>query len=142
MAETTTLATALPHVLPACPHARIALFAIRRMGAHGLADARAAHTLFTVFGQDFRRPLILMRTLMADLASHASGQIAIAPCCCARMTVAEAALMTILAQMEMAPGKVHFLMSDLLGVRRVDGVLASAAAVSAAFADEGRPISF
>ncbi|BCI69725.1 hypothetical protein SUS17_348 [Sphingomonas sp. S17] len=142
MAETTTLATALPHVLPACPHARIALFAIRRMGAHGLADARAAHTLFTVFGQDFRRPLILMRTLMADLASHASGQIAIAPCCCARMTVAEAALMTILAQMEMAPGKAHFLMSDLLGVRRVDGVLASAAAVSAAFADEGRPISF
>lgn len=112
------------------------------MGAHGLADARAAHTLFTVFGQDFRRPLILMRTLMADLASHASGQIAIAPCCCARMTVAEAALMTILAQMEMAPGKAHFLMSDLLGVRRVDGVLASAAAVSAAFADEGRPISF
>ena len=142
MAETTTLATALPHVLPACPHARIALFAIRRMGAHGLADARAAHTLFTVFGQDFRRPLILMRTLMADLASHASGQIAIAPCYCARMTVAEAALMTILAQMEMAPGKAHFLMSDLLGVRRVDGVLASAAAVSAAFADEGRPISF
>ncbi len=142
MAETTTLATALPHVLPACPHARIALFAIRRMGAHGLADARAAHTLFTVFGQDFRRPLILMRTLMTDLASHASGQIAIAPCCCARMTVAEAALMTILAQMEMAPGKAHFLMSDLLGVRRVDGVLASAAAVSAAFADEGRPISF
>lgn len=142
MAETTTLATALPHVLPACPHARIALFAIRRMGAHGLADARAAHTLFTVFGQDFRRPLILMRTLMADLASHASGQIAIAPCCCARMTVAEAALMTILAQMEMAPGKAHFLMSDLLGVRRVDGVLASAAAVSAALADEGRPISF
>ena len=142
MAETTTLATALPHVLPARPHARIALFAIRRMGAHGLADARAAHTLFTVFGQDFRRPLILMRTLMADLASHASGQIAIAPCCCARMTVAEAALMTILAQMEMAPGKAHFLMSDLLGVRRVDGVLASAAAVSAAFADEGRPISF
>ncbi|WP_047866912.1 DUF6628 family protein [Sphingomonas paucimobilis] len=142
MAETTTLATALPHVLPACPHARIALFAILRMGAHGLADARAAHTLFTVFGQDFRRPLILMRTLMADLASHASGQIAIAPCCCARMTVAEAALMTILAQMEMAPGKAHFLMSDLLGVRRVDGVLASAAAVSAAFADEGRPISF
>lgn len=142
MAETTTLAAALPHTLPACPHARIALFAIRRMGAHGLSDARAAHTLFTVFGQDFRRPLILMRTLMADLAAHASGQIAIAPCCCRRMTAAEAALMTILAQMEVAPDKARFLMSDLLGVRRIDGVLASAAAVSAAFADEGRPISF
>lgn len=142
MAETTTLAAALPHMLPACPHARIALFAIRRMGAHGLADARASHTLFTMFGQDFRRPLILMRTLMADLAAHASGQIAIAPCCCARMTAAEAALMTILSQMEAAPQKAHFLMTDLLGVRRVDNVLASAAAVSAAFADEGRPISY
>jgi hypothetical protein len=58
------------------------------------------------------------------------------------MTAAEAALMTILAQMEVAPDKARFLMSDLLGVRRIDGVLASAAAVSAAFADEGRPISF
>ncbi|MDQ1230863.1 hypothetical protein QE379_002289 [Sphingomonas sp. SORGH_AS 879] len=142
MAETTTLATTLPHMLPACPYARIALFAVRRMGAHGLSDARAAHTLFTVFGQDFRRPLLLMRTLMADLAAHATGQIAIAPCCCARMTAAEAALITILAQMETAPEKARFLMADLLGVRRVDGVLASAAAVSAAFADEGRPISF
>ena len=46
------------------------------------------------------------------------------------------------AQMETAPEKARFLMADLLGVRRVDGVLASAAAVSAAFADEGRPISF
>ncbi|MET4896037.1 DUF6628 family protein [Sphingomonadaceae bacterium jetA1] len=141
MAETATLATALPHALPGCPHARIALFAIRRMGAHGLADARAAHTLFTVFGQDFRRPLVLMRTLMADLAAHAAGQIAIAPCCCARMTAAEFALLTILAQMEIAPEKARFLMSDLLGVRRVDGVLASAAAVAASFADEGRPIT-
>ncbi|WP_230480586.1 DUF6628 family protein [Sphingomonas sp. Leaf21] len=141
MAETTTLSATLPHMLPACPHARIALFAVRRMGAHGLADARAAHTLLTVFGQDFRRPLLLLRTLMADLAAHASGQIAIAPCCCARMTAAEAALLTILAQIETAPDKVRYLMSDLLGVRRVDGVLASAAAVSAAFADEGRPIS-
>lgn len=142
MAETTTLAAALPHMLPACPNARIALFAIRRMGAHGLADARAAHTLFTMFGQDFRRPLVLMRALMADLASHASGQIAIAPCCCARMTAAEAALIAILAQLEIAPQKARFLMVDLLGIRHVDGVLASAAAVGAAFADEGRPISY
>ncbi|HIV76950.1 MAG TPA: hypothetical protein H9899_05435 [Candidatus Sphingomonas excrementigallinarum] len=142
MAETTTLAAALPHMLPACPYARIALFAIRRMGAHGLGDARASHTLFTMFGQDFRRPLILMRTFMADLAAHASGQIAIAPCCCARMTAAEAALMTILSQMETAPQKAHFLMTDLLGIRRVDSVLTSAAAVAAAFADEGRPISY
>jgi hypothetical protein len=58
------------------------------------------------------------------------------------MTAAEAALMTILSQMETAPQKAQFLMTDLLGVRRVDSVLASAAAVAAAFADEGRPISY
>ena len=68
MTETMTL---LPHALPAGAGARIALFAIRRMGAHGLADARAAHVIFTTFGQRFRRPLILTRTLMAELASTA-----------------------------------------------------------------------
>jgi hypothetical protein len=140
MSEATTIATILPHALPTCPNARIALFAIRRMGAHGLADARAAHTMLTAFGQGFRRPLVLMRALMADLAASASGQIAIAPCCCARMTAAEAALVTVLSRIETQPEASRLLMADLLGIRRVDGVLASAAAVSAAFADDGRPI--
>lgn len=140
----TTLAsmtTVLPHPLPPCENARIALFAMRRMGANGLGDALAAHTLFTAFGQGFRRPLILMRALMADLAGSAAGTIAIAPCCCARMTPAEAALLSILARIETAPDTARLLMTDLLGVRRVDGVLTSAAAVAAAFADEGRPVT-
>ncbi len=128
-----TAALALPHLLPACPNARIALFAIRRMGAHGLADARAAHALFTAFGRDFRRPLTMMRTLMADVAASAAGTIAIAPCCCARMTPAEAALLTVLARVETRPETARLLMAD--------GVLASAAAVSAAFADAGRPVT-
>ncbi|WP_333978087.1 hypothetical protein [Sphingomonas aerolata] len=100
-----------------------------------------AHTLFTAFGQGFRRPLILMRALMADLAGSAAGTIAIAPCCCARMTPAEAALLSILARVETAPDTARLLMTDLLGVRRVDGVLTSAAAVAAAFADEERPLT-
>lgn len=132
--------TILPHALPACTNARIALFVIRRMGAHGLHDAGAANMLINAFGQDFRRPLLLMRNLMADLASHASGTIAIAPCCCARMTPAEDALLTILARVETAPDTACYLLSDLLGVRRSDGVLASAAVVAAAFADAGRRI--
>lgn len=135
--ETTTL---LPHTLPTCANARIALFAIRRMGAHGLADARAAHAFFTAFGQGFRRPLVLMRTLMAELASTAAGAIAIAPCCCPRMTPAESILVAILARIETAPECVRYLTADLLGVRRVENVLMAAAAVSAAFADEGRPV--
>ncbi|WP_375421409.1 DUF6628 family protein [uncultured Sphingomonas sp.] len=132
--------TILPHALPTCTNARIVLFAIRRMGAHGLHDAGAANLLINAFGQDFRRPLLLMRNLMADLATHASGTIAIAPCCCARMTPAEGALPTVLARVETAPDTARYLLSDLLGARRVDGVLASAAIVAAAFADAGRPI--
>lgn len=132
---------ALPHPLPGCANARVALFAIRRMGANGLADARAAHALFTAFGEAFRRPLLLMRALMADLAACSASPIAIAPCCCARMTPAERALLTVIARIEYAPETARLLMQDLIGLRRVDGVLASAAAVAAAFADEGRPVA-
>lgn len=132
---------ALPHPLPVCTNARIALFALRRMGAHGLADARAAHTLFTAFGRDFRRPLVLMRVLMAEVAATAVGTVGIAPCCCARMTPAEAALLTVLARAETRPELAMLMLSDLLGTPRVGGVLTSATAVSSAFADAGRPVT-
>jgi len=138
MTETMTI---LPHSLPGCANARIVLFAMRRMGANGLADARAAHVMFTAFGQGFRRPLVLMRALMAELASSAAGTIAIAPCCCARMTPAEAALISIVARIESAPDTARLLTADLLGVRRVENVLMAAGAVATAFADEGRPVA-
>lgn len=140
MSDLTTTIAALPYALPACPNARIALFALRRMGAHGLHDARASHALFTAFGQDFRRPLVLMRALVAELAGTAAGTIAIAPCCCARMTAAERTMLIILARVETAPETARYLLGDLLGVRRVDAVLASVAVLAMAFADEGRPI--
>ena len=136
-----TLSThALPHPLPECPNARVVLFAMRRMGANGLSDARTAHGFFTAFGEAFRRPLMLMRALMADMATNAAVPIAIAPCCCARMTAAERTMLTILARVETAPDTARLLLGDLLGVRRVDAVLASVAAVATAFADDGRPI--
>ena len=138
MTETMTI---LPHSLPACANARIILFAMRRMGANGLADARAAHVMFTAFGQGFRRPLVLMRALMAELASSAAGTIAIAPCCCARMTPAESALISIVARIESTPDTARLLTADLLGVRRVENVLMAAGAVATAFADEGRPVA-
>lgn len=134
--------SALPYEVPECANARVALFAMRRMGANGLADARAAHALFTAFGEAFRRPLTLLRALMADMAANAAQPIAIAPCCCARMTPSERALVTVLARVETRSDHARLLMQDLLGQRRIDGVLASAAAVAVAFADEGRPITF
>lgn len=135
-----TLAT-LPHGLPRCSNARIALYAMRRMGAHGLADARAAHALFTTFGKGFRRPLVLMRALMADMAATSAETVQIAPCCCPRMTPAEHAFVTVLTRAETEPAVAAILLSDLLGHRRVDGVLASATAVAIAFADNGRPVT-
>jgi hypothetical protein len=131
----------LSHPLPETPSSRITLLVIRRMGAHGLHDAAAAHALFSNFRQGLRRPLVLLRAFMADLAATAEGTIAIAPCCCPRMTGAEAALIAVLARVEVQPEAAHLLLADLLGTRRVDGVLASAAAVAAAFADAGLPIS-
>ena len=138
MTETLTI---LPHPLPVCANARILLFAIRRMGAHGLADAHAAQVMVTAFGHGFRRPLVLMRTLMAELASTAAGMIAIAPCCCARMTPAEAALIAIVARVDGATDTARLLATDLLGVRRVEPVLMAAGAVANAFADAGRPVA-
>lgn len=141
MTAAPTTVTLLPHALPTCPNARIALFAIRRMGALGLDDAHAAQAMVAAFGESFRRPLLLMRVLMAEVAGTSECPIAIAPCCCARMTPAEGQLLTVLARAETNPGSAHFLLGDLLGVRQVDGVLAGAMAVAQAFADAGRPIT-
>ena len=52
----------------------------------------------------------------------------------------EAALIDVLARAGTEPEVAHLLLADLLGTRRADGVLASAAALAAAFADAGRPI--
>jgi hypothetical protein len=141
MTDASTTAYLLPGTLPDDPNARVALFAFRRMGAHGLADAHAAQALVAAFGAGFRRPLLLMRTLMADLAGNAACSIAIAPCCCPRTTAAESAFLAVLARAETMPDAAALLLGDLLGQRRVDGVLASATAVAAAFADAGRPIA-
>jgi hypothetical protein len=131
---------ALPHVMPNCLNGRIALLVIRRMAAHGVNDARAAQVMFQAFGAHFPRPLVLMRAMMADIAASAATSITVAPCCCPRATAAEIGLLHILEGAEQSPAKARLLLADLLGNRSVDGTLASVAAVSAAFADFGRPI--
>jgi len=83
---------------------------------------------------------MLMRALMADMAATSAGTVQIAPCCCPRMTAAEQAFVAVLARVETEPQAASILLADLLGHRRVEGVLAAAAAVAIAFADEGRPL--
>lgn len=138
---TSTVPASLPHPLPGDANARLVLFAFRRMGAHGLHDAHAANAMLHAFGESFRRPLLLMRTMMADLAQTATCPISIAPCCCMRMTLAETTVLTIIARAQSAPQTANLLLADLIAVRRPDGVLASVTALAQAFADAGRPIA-
>ena len=56
------------------------------------------------------------------------------------MTASEGALLDLIAQAERDSERARFLLSDLLGIRRVDGVLATAHALANAFADAGLPV--
>ena len=126
--------TALPELQPEDPGARLLLFGVRQMGAHGIHDACTAHAFVTAFGKSFRRPLVLLRALMQEMSA---GPIQIAPWCCARMTGAESALLQILARVRTQPQVSAVLLADMLGVRDATGVLITAHALANSFADMG-----
>lgn len=132
--------TLLPHAAPASPYRRLLLFAIRRMAAGGIADAHAAHAIFTGFGLGYRRPLVLMRALMAELSRVSTAKLTVAPCCCPRMTCDEAMLVDLIAEAPTRPEAVHLALNGLLHARTCLGVLVSAQAVAAAFHDLGMPL--
>lgn len=140
MRPTEPSAALLPHAAPASPYRHLLLFAIRRMAAGGIMDAHAAHAIFTGFGLSYRRPLVLLRALMAELARVSSAQLMVAPCCCPRMTRDEAMLLDLIAEAPTKPGQVHHAMGDLLRVHSCLGALGSAEAVANAFADLGMPL--
>ena len=132
--------TLLPHAAPANPYRRLLLFAIRRMAAGGVADAHAAHAIFTGFGLGYRRPLVLLRALMAELSRVSSAKLTVAPCCCPRMTCDEAILVDIISEATSRPDAAHEALNGLLHVRTCLGVLTSAQAVATAFQDLGMPL--
>lgn len=119
---------------------RLLLFGIRQIGAGGLHDAATAHAFVTAFGKGFRRPLLMLRTLMAEMSVAASGPIQIAPWCCARVTPNEGALLDLVALSTADPRRARVLLADLLGARQVDGILATAAGLATSFADLGLPL--
>lgn len=131
----------LPHAAPECPYARLLLFTVRRMAAGGLNDAHAAHALFTGFGIGFRRPLVLLRALMAEVSRVSTKKLLIAPCCCGRTTEDERTLLAVVARANTAPMASARALGGLLHVRSSLGVLTSAQAVAACFADLGMPLS-
>jgi hypothetical protein len=90
------LESALPLPLPDGRVERSVLFAVRRMAAHGLRDVSAAWLMLDLFSTGFRRPLVLLRAFMLELAHAATGPIRVAPCCAPRMTTHEGWIMLAL----------------------------------------------
>lgn len=130
----------VPHAAPDCPYARLLLYGIRRMAAGGLEDAHAAHAFFTGFGLGYRRPLVLLRAMMAELSRVSTVRITVAPCCCPRMTAHEAALVDAVARATVQPDAAHKHLAALLHVRTCLGLVTSAQAVAASFRDMGMPL--
>ncbi|WP_404339083.1 DUF6628 family protein [Sphingomonas sp. MMS12-HWE2-04] len=138
--STQTLTAALPALQPEDPGARLLLFGIRQMGAHGLHDACVGHAFVTAFGKGFQRPLVLLRALMAEMSAAAAGPIQIAPWCCPRITGAELALLDAMARVRLNPASATMLFADLLGIRDASSVAATAQALAYAFADMALPL--
>lgn len=130
----------VPYMAPDSPYDRLLLYAIRRMAAGGIDDAHAAHAIFTACGLGFRRPLVLVRALMAELARIASTKLLVAPCCCPRMTADEHMLLGAIGCAELKAREAHDRLCDLLHVEHCLGLLTSAQAVGSSFADLGMPL--
>ena len=86
----------LPLPLPDDRIERSVLFAVRRMAAHGVRDVSAAWLILDLFSTGFRRPLVLLRAFMLELAHTATAPIRVAPCCAPRMTEHEGLIMLTL----------------------------------------------
>jgi hypothetical protein len=128
------------HSLPEGSGHRLFLFAMRRMAVAGVNDAHAANALFGAFGKSYRRPLVLMRAMMLEIARSSARKIIVAPCCCVRMTADEASLMLAVADaLEDIPGA-HRRISALMGMESALGAFTCIQAVAQAFADLGRPL--
>lgn len=134
------LSAILPARWPNETNGRLLLFAIRRVAAGGLNDAHVSNAFMASFGLAYRRPLILLRALMAELSRVSERKIMVAPCCCPRMTTAEAAVLASVGLGIDSPHDAHDLLCETLGVDNCLGALSSAQALGQAFADLGRPL--
>jgi hypothetical protein len=131
----------LVYPIPQNPVARTLIYAIRKIAVGGLNDAFAAHAMLSLFGSRSRRPLLLLRALMAELARVSRRQLVVGPCCCPRATLAEAELLLVISLACERPAFVHARLCQLLAVEHALGALSSAQAVDQACADLGHPLS-
>ncbi|HEX7741354.1 MAG TPA: DUF6628 family protein [Sphingobium sp.] len=119
---------------------RLFLYVLRRMASAGVNDAHAANAMLGAFGRSYRRPLILMRAMMLELARSATRKIMVAPCCCARMTADEAMVMQAVGAALEDPHAAYEQVVTLLGNDDALGALTCLQAVAQAHGDLGRPL--
>lgn len=129
----------LPLPLPDGRIERSVLFAVRRMAAHGVRDVSAAWLILDLFSTNFRRPLVLLRAFMLELAHAAAGPIRVAPCCTPRMTEHEGLIMLALFAAANDMASAGDALTQLTGNTRVFEPL-SAAAVFGRAIGEGLPM--
>ncbi|MEQ6332350.1 DUF6628 family protein [Sphingobium sp. MK2] len=140
MAHGETSPLDLPRPMPTGYGNRLFLFVMRRMASAGVNDAHAANAMLGAFGRSYRRPLVLMRAMMLELARASSRKILVAPCCCARMTADEGMLMQATGEALRDPNAAYEQLTDLLGNDHALGALTCMQAVAQAHADLGRPL--
>jgi hypothetical protein len=130
----------LPHRAPLDPASRAVLVTVRRMAMHGLHDAHAALLMVQHFGLHFRKALVLLRAVVLDLGRIASAPVTIAPCCMARMTAQEGALLAALACAPLDPASANAHLQELTGSAQTDGLLATIRVLANTLSDAGQPI--
>lgn len=140
MASEQTTPIELTRSIPGGYGNRLFLFVVRRMASDGVNDAHAANAMLGAFGKSYRRPLILMRAMMLELARVSSRRIMVAPCCCARMTGDEALVITAIGQAIDNPPSAYARLTDLLDNDQALGALTCLQAVAQSFCDLGRPL--
>ncbi len=133
--------TIVPHPQPESRVARTILLAIRRIASGGLDDAYASNLLMGTLGMGYRRPLMFLRVMMAEVSRVSEKSIPIAPCCCPRMTDGEAAFLLAIDSGRDHPHVARAALARVTGTLDMLPALSVAQAIGDALDDIGQPLS-
>ena len=141
MTQQAALADLLPLPAPTIRDERLILFIVRRLAAHGIDDAHAANAMLCSFRMSYRRPLLLIRAFMLELARASQRSITVAPCCAARMTIDEGRIMAVLTEAGSDHKSAARHLKHVTAEAGIFPALSAAMALSDALTDLGRPLA-
>ena len=110
---------------------------VRLMATGGIDDARAATLLLGRFGRAYRRPLILTRALVLELARTSHRKITLASPCCHRITSDEVVILRAIGRSDGQFRQRHEDACRLLDRDNALGAATCFQAVGECFADLG-----